>query len=211
MTPLGKGKGAKRGKGEPTLSKGLTPAARLRRFYVPLTMSRLALVLASLSLAGCAGSSPWAGGSAQSGASEVTPPVATAPVAPSAPVEGEGTPTEAPRYSWQKKEQTEAASPDAPKTGAPERDGYVRVQAIRPEHALIALAFKQKPDDGATLQLTKESDAILIRVVRSNDETTIADILPVQNPAKLRKFLDGLTPGDEVLCGAPAEGPGEGQ
>lgn len=164
-------------------------------------MSRLALILASLSFLGCAGSSPWAGGSAQSVQSEVTPPTATAPV--------EGAQAEAPRYSWQKKEPIEAAAPEAPQTGASDREGYVRVQAVRPEHALIALSFKQKPDDGTTLQLTKESDAILIRIVRSDDTTTIADILPVQNPAKLRKFLDGLTPGDEILCGAPADVPVE--
>jgi hypothetical protein len=41
-------------------------------------MSRLTLLLASLTLAGCAGSSPWAGGSAQTVESEVTPAIVAA-------------------------------------------------------------------------------------------------------------------------------------
>lgn len=162
-------------------------------------MSRLTLLLASLTLAGCAGSSPWAGGSAQTVESEVTPAVATAPV--------EGEAADQPRYSWQRQEQGTAPAAEEAKKDAPEREGYARIQAIRPEHALIALAIKPKPEDGTTLQLSKETEAILIKVVRSDDTTTIADILPIQDPAKLRKFLDSLEPGDEIQCGVPVDVP----
>lgn len=162
-------------------------------------MTRLALLLASLALAACAGSSPWAGGSAQS------PDTSTGPdLTPSAPVEGGANQTA--RYSWQKNETTEAA-PEAPKSGAPEDETKARIQAKRPEHALIALALKTKPEAGATLQLTKNGEAILVKVIRSDDSSTIADILAVQDPAKLRKFLDALEVGDEVLCGPPADLP----
>lgn len=162
-------------------------------------MTRLALLVASLALAACAGSSPWAGGSAQS------PETSTGPeLTPSAPVEGAA--NQAPRYSWQRSETAEAA-PEAPKDGAPEDETKARIQAKRPEHALIALSLKNKPEAGATLQLTKNGEAILVRVIRSDDTSTIADILAVQDPAKLRKFLDALEVGDEVLCGPPADLP----
>ncbi len=162
-------------------------------------MTRIALLVASLALVACAGSSPWAGGSAQS-----TPESTGPDLTPTAPAEGAA--AEAPRYSWQKTETTEAA-PEAPKDGAPDDESKARIQAKRPEHALIALALKNKPEPGTTLQLTKNGEAILVKVVRSDDKTTIADILAVQDPNKLRKFLDALEPGDEVLCGPPADLP----
>jgi len=162
-------------------------------------MTRLALLVASLALVACAGSSPWAGGSAQSS------PDSTGPdLTPTAPAESTG--DQAPRYSWQK-DQSAQAPQEAPKDTAPEDESKARVLAKRPEHALIALALKNKPEPGATLQLTKAGEAILVKVVRSDDKTTIADILAVQDPAKLRKFLDTLEPGDEVLCGPPADLP----
>ncbi len=162
-------------------------------------MTRLALLVASLALVACAGSSPWAGGSAQS-SHDAGPDLTPAAPAP------EGAANQAPRYSWQK-EEAPAAAQEAPKDGAPEDETKARVQAKRPEHALIALALKNKPEPGTTLQLTKNGEAILVKVVRSDDKTTIADILAVQDPAKLRKFLDALEPGDEVLCGPPADLP----
>ena len=164
-------------------------------------MTRLALLVASLALVACAGSSPWAGGSAQS-SRDAGPDLTPAPAAP-AP---EGSAGQAPRYSWQK-EETATTAEEAPKDGAPEDETKARVQAKRPEHALIALALKNKPEPGTTLQLTKNGEAILVKVVRSDDKTTIADILAVQDPAKLRKFLDSLEAGDEVLCGPPADLP----
>ena len=165
-------------------------------------MTRLALLVASLALVACAGSSPWAGGSARTSPASTGPDLT--PVAP-APAP-EGTEPETPRYSWQKEESTQAVQ-EAPKDTAPDDETKARVQAKRPEHALIALALKNKPEPGTTLQLTKSGEAILVKVVRSDDKTTIADILAVQEPAKLRKFLDALEPGDEVLCGPPADLP----
>lgn len=162
-------------------------------------MTRLALLVASLALVACAGSSPWAGGSAQS-----TPASSGPDLTPTAPVEGSG--NQAPRYSWQKTEGAETAQ-EAPKDGPPEDETKARIQAKRPEHMLIAIALKTKPEAGTTLQLTKGGEAILVKVVRSDDKTTIADILAVQDPAKLRKFLETLEPGDEVLCGPPADLP----
>lgn len=162
-------------------------------------MTRLALLVASLALVACAGSSPWAGGSAQSTETSTGPDLT-----PATPAEGAG--NQAPRYSWQKTETTEAA-PEVAKDGAPEDETKARIQAKRPEHALIALALKNKPEAGATLQLTKNGEAILVKVIRSDDSSTIADILAVQDPAKLRKFLDTLEVGDEVLCGPPADLP----
>ncbi len=162
-------------------------------------MTRLALLVASLALVACAGSSPWAGGSAQSS------PESTGPdLTPAAPAEGTG--SQAPRYSWQKADPTETTQ-EAPKDSAPEDETKARVLAKRPEHALIALAMRNKPEPGTTLQLTKSGEAILVKVVRSDDKTTIADILAVQDPSKLRKFLDSLEAGDEVLCGPPADLP----
>lgn len=162
-------------------------------------MTRLALLVASLALVACAGNSPWAGGSAQSSSGSTGPDLT-----PSAPAESTG--GQSPRYSWQKDEAAQAPQ-EAPKDTAPEDETKARVQAKRPEHALIALALKTKPEPGTTLQLTKNGEAILVKVVRSDDKTTIADILAVQDPAKLRKFLDALEPGDEVLCGPPADLP----
>jgi hypothetical protein len=159
-------------------------------------MSRLALLVASLALVACAGSSPWAGGSAQS-STEAGPDLTPATEGAA----GQGT-----RYSWQKDEAA-VTTEEAPKDGAPEDETKARIQAKRPEHALIALAMRNKPEPGTTLQLTKNGEAILVKVVRSDDTTTIADILAVQDPAKLRKFLDSLEAGDEVLCGPPADLP----
>ena len=161
-------------------------------------MTRLALLVASLALVACSGTSPWAGGSAKS------TPTESLEVTPVAPTEGAA--PETPRYSWQKQEKTDSAA-EANKDGAPEDETKARILLVRPEHALIAIVLKHKPDDGALLQLTKGGEAILIRVIRSDDKMTIADILASQDPAKLRKFLDSLESGDEVLCGAPADMP----
>ena len=77
------------------------------------------------------------------------------------------------------------------------------VLALKPEHGLIAIALKEKPADGTTLQLTKGDKAVLIRVIRSDENSTIADILSGQDLSKMPTF-ELL---EEVLCGAPADLP----
>jgi hypothetical protein len=163
-------------------------------------MNRLALLVASLALVACSGRSPWAGGSAKSVYPEA--PRATAPVAETPAAEGEAAPA-APRYSWDKQKEAEAAPSSQLATGAPEDVSKCRIVALRPEHGLIAIALREKPADGTTLQLTKGDKAVLIRVIRSDDNSTIADILSGQDLSKMPTF-ELL---EEVLCGAPADLP----
>lgn len=171
-------------------------------------MNRLALLVASLALVACStGRSPWAGGSAKSPVAEVQPAPAPAPAAEpvaGAPA-GEAAPAPAAaKYSWDKQKEAEGAAPaTAVKTGAPEDASKCRIVALKPEHGLIAIALKEKPADGATLQLTKGDKAVLIRVIRSDDNSTIADILSGQDLSKMPSF-ELL---EEVLCGAPADLP----
>jgi hypothetical protein len=174
-------------------------------------MNRFALLVASLALVACSGRSPWAGGSAKSFDPK---PVASAP-APATPASAElnavgGSEATVPvaeeaRYSWQKKAATEDAPSTEAKalTGAPEDSNKCRILAVRPEHGLIAFAIKDKPADGSTLQLTKGDRAVLIRVIRSDENSTIADILSGQDLSKMPAFEIS----EEVLCGAPADLP----
>lgn len=174
-------------------------------------MNRFALLVASLALVACSGRSPWAGGSAKSFDTQpvaVTPAPATTAPADSAAVGGtEATApvAEEARYSWQKKAASEGAPATEAKalTGAPEDSNRCRILAVRPEHGLIAFVIKDKPADGSTLQLTKGDRAILIRVIRSDENSTIADILSGQDLSKMPAFEIS----EEVLCGAPADLP----
>lgn len=170
-------------------------------------MNRLALLVASLALVACTGRSPWAGGSAKSPEPEAQPATATAPVAEVAPAPaGEAPAAPAPataRYSWDKQKETEAQPVAKVATGAPEDASKCRIVALKPEHGLIAIAIKEKPADGTTLQLTKGDKAVLIRVIRSDENSTIADILSGQDLSKMPAF-ELL---EEVLCGAPADLP----
>lgn len=175
-------------------------------------MNRLALLVASLALVACSGRSPWAAGSAKSpdAKSEEAPaaakPAEVAEATPAAPAEaGAAAPAApaAPRYSWQKKVDGEVAPVAQPKTGAPDDATKCRIVALNPEHGLIAFAIKEKPADGTTLQLTKGDRAVLIRVIRSDDNSTIADILSGQDLSKMPSF-ELL---EEVLCGAPTDLP----
>lgn len=167
-------------------------------------MNRLALLVASLALVACTGRSPWAGGSAKSPAPEARPAPTAEAAAPAPAAEGEAAAPSAPvaKYSWDKKE-AEAAPAVQVDTGAPEDATKCRILALRPEHGLIAFAIKEKPADGATLQLTKGDKAVLIRVIRSDDNSTIADILSGQKLDNMPKF-ELL---EEVLCGAPTDLP----
>lgn len=167
-------------------------------------MHRIALLAAAFALAACSARSPWAGGSAKA-------PVATPesePAAVAAPAaQGSTSAPGAAKYSWQanKEATTEAAA--KPLTGAPNDETKARILAIRPEQGLIGFTRKEKPDDGAFLQLTKtdQGKALLIRVIRSGDDMTIADIVSGQDPAK----IPTLEVGDEVLCGTPSDLPSQ--
>lgn len=166
-------------------------------------MNRLALLVASLALVACStGRSPWAGGSAKSPVYE-DQPAAAAPVEGQAAAEGEAPAPAAPKYSWDKQKEAEAAPAAEVKTGAPEDASRCRILALRPEHGLIAFAIKDKPSDGTTLQLTKGDKGVLIRVIRSDDNSTIADILSGQDLSKMPTF-ELL---EEVLCGPPTDLP----
>lgn len=169
-------------------------------------MHRIALLAAALALAACSSRSPWAGGSAKEPVA--TPeteraPVAaveTTPAAVAQPAPAAG----AAKYSWQAKKDGEGQSAAAqPATGAPADESKARVLALRPESGLIAIVRKEKPEEGAFLQLTKGEKALLIRVVRSDDTMTTADIVGGQDPAK----VPALEVGDEVICGAPSDLP----
>jgi len=178
-------------------------------------MNRLALIAASLALVACTGRSPWASGSAKSPAETAaqppspavvqpapeTPAVAAEPAAPGAPEAAKP----AARYSWQKKTDEEAAPVVQVKTGAPDDASKCRILAFQPEHGLIVFAAKEKPSDGTTLQLTKGDRAVLIRVIRSDANSTIADIVSGQDLSK----MPSLEQYEEVLCGAPADLPVE--
>ncbi len=170
-------------------------------------MIRLALLVASMALVACTGRSPWAGGSAKSPDPAAQPAPAPAPVAEAAPAPAGETAAApapaAPRYSWEKQRESEAQPAAKVATGAPEDASKCRIVALKPEHGLIAIAIKEKPADGATLQLTKGDKAVLIRVIRSDDNSTIADILSGQDLSKMPAF-ELL---EEVLCGAPTDLP----
>ena len=174
-------------------------------------MNRLALLVASLALVACTGRSPWAGGSAKSPVAEVRPAPAVVPAPEPAAEPVAGTPSgeaaaaapAATKYSWDKQKEAATEVAAQPKTGAPDDATKCRILALKPEHALIAFAIKDKPADGATLQLTKGDKAVLIRVIRSDDNSTIADILSGQDLSKMPTF-ELL---EEVLCGAPADLP----
>lgn len=171
-------------------------------------MNRLVLLVASLALVACTGRSPWAGGSAKSPVAEVQPAPAVVPaaepVAGTPAGEGAAPAPAAAKYSWEKQKEAEGAAPAAAvKTGAPDDSSKCRILALKPEHGLIAFAIKDKPADGTTLQLTKGEKAVLIRVIRSDDNSTIADILSGQDLSKMPTF-ELL---EEVLCGAPADLP----
>lgn len=172
-------------------------------------MQRIALLAAALALAACSARSPWAGGSAK--APVATPESAPLPVAapapeaaatepqPGAPVAGTGA-----KYSWQVAKKEAAAEAVAkPATGAPADETKARILALRPEHGLIGFIRKEKPDDGAFLQLTKNDKALLVRVIRSDADMTTADIIAGQDPAKTPL----LEVGDEVACGTPSDLP----
>jgi len=170
-------------------------------------MNRLALLVASLALVACTGRSPWAGGSAKSPEPVAQPAPAETPVAEVAPTpagDAAATPAPgAPRYSWDKQKEAEAQPDVKVATGAPDDVSKCRIVALKPEHGLIAIALKEKPADGTTLQLTKGDKAVLIRVIRSDENSTIADILSGQDLSKMPTF-ELL---EEVLCGAPADLP----
>ncbi|MFZ9200899.1 MAG: hypothetical protein ACO23N_00520 [Opitutales bacterium] len=177
-------------------------------------MHRIALLAAAFALAACSARSPWAGGSAKSPvatpeteAADVAV-VGTAPAAPAAAGEsGEAvaaTPAAPAKYSWQvKKEGEETAEAKQPATGAPADETRARILALRLESGMLAFTRKEKPDDGAFLQLTKGDKALLIRVLRSDDTMTVADIPAGQDPAK----TPTLEVGDEVGCGTPSDLP----
>lgn len=167
-------------------------------------MQRLALLAAAFALAACSSRSPWAGGSAKTPVatpeSQPAPAAATEPAAPAATPAATG----GGKYSWQvKKEADGEAAAVKPATGAPADEAKARILALRPESGLIAFIRKEKPDEGAFLQLTKGDKALLIRVVRSDDNMTTADIVAGQDPAK----VPTLEVGDEVICGTPSDIP----
>lgn len=108
------------------------------------------------------------------------------------------------KYSWQAKKDGEvAAETKKPATGAPSDETKARILALRPESGMLAFARKEKPEDGSFLQLTKQDKALLIRVLRSDDTMTVADIVSGQDPAK----TPALEVGDEVACGTPSDLP----
>lgn len=174
-------------------------------------MHRIALLAAAFALAACSARSPWAGGSAKSPVAtpetEATD-VAVVGTAPAAAGEsGEAvatTPSTPAKYSWQaKKESEESTETKQPATGAPTDETRARILALRLESGMLAFARKEKPDDGAFLQITKGDKALLIRVLRSDDTMTVADIPAGQDPAK----TPTLEVGDEVGCGTPSDLP----
>lgn len=186
--------------------KGLTtPVPPGKVVLPPKAMQRIALLAAAFALAACSSRSPWAGGAAKPPVAtpESAAPIAAAPAveqgaAPAAPAAG------AAKYSWQAKEKAGAETTAAEgKSGPPNDETKVRILALRPESGLLAFARKEKPEDGAFLQLTKGDKALLVRVVRSDDVSTTADIVAGQDPAK----TPALEVNEEVICGAPADLP----
>lgn len=171
-------------------------------------MHRIALLAAAFALAACSARSPWAGGSAKSPVATPETDVAVVGTAPAAAGEsGEAvvtTPSTPAKYSWQaKKESEESTEAKQPATGAPTDETRARILALRLESGMLAFARKEKPDDGAFLQITKGDKALLIRVLRSDDTMTVADIPAGQDPAK----TPTLEVGDEVGCGTPSDLP----
>lgn len=169
-------------------------------------MHRIALLLAVAALAGCSARSPWAGGSAKAPvATPESEPAAVAPAAPEVVADGGAAPAATGgKYSWQAKKEAAAENPQAvPATGAPNDETKARILALRLDHGLIAFTRKEKPEEGAFLQLTKGDKALLIRVIRSDDTMTTADIIAGQDPAKIPTFEVG----EEVVCGSPADLP----
>lgn len=173
-------------------------------------MHRIALLLAAFALAACSSRSPWAGGSAKAPVETPesipapAPAVAAqeggAPVAPAAPAAGTS------KYSWQAKKDAESETTTTkPATGAPADETKARILALRPEAGLLAFVRKEKPEEGAFLQLTKGEKALLVRVVRSDDTMTTADIIAGQDPAK----TPTIEVGDEVICGTPSDLPAQ--
>ncbi len=184
-------------------------------------MQRIAILTAALFLAACSTRSPWAGGSAKAPvptpedvkpapeavANVETPAPAPAPAegteataAPAAPVSGR-------KYSWQAKSAEVPADAGVavakPATGAPNDETKARILAVRLEQGLIAFIRKEKPDAGTFLQLTKADKALLVRVIRSDDNSSIADIISGQDPAKTPVFELN----EEVFCGTPSDLP----
>ena len=169
-------------------------------------MHRIALLAAAIALAACSARSPWAGGSAKPPVSTPeteAPAVAAAPAASGENAAAPAAPGAA-KYSWQAKKEGEATDEaKKPSTGAPSDETKARILALRPESGMLAFARKEKPDDGSFLQLTKGDKALLIRVLRSDDTMTVADIPAGQDPAK----TPALEVGDEVSCGTPSDLP----
>ncbi len=186
-------------------------------------MQRIALLTAALFLTACSSRSPWAGGSAKAPVPtpEDSKPVAEAvanvetPVAAPAPAPAEAneatpapvTPTLGRKYSWQAKSAevpTDTGVAVAkPATGAPNDETKARILAVRLDQGLIAFVRKEKPDAGTFLQLTKADKALLVRVIRSDDNSSIADIIAGQDPTKTPVFELN----EEVLCGTPSDLP----
>ena len=184
-------------------------------------MQRIALLAAALFLAACSSRSPWAGGSAKAPVptpEDVKPEVAAvanveAPAPAPAPAEvAEGTPapvtpTLGRKYSWQAKSAEVPVDTGVavakPATGAPNDETKARILAVRLDQGLIAFVRKEKPDAGTFLQLTKADKALLVRVIRSDDNSSIADIIAGQDPTKTPVFELN----EEVLCGTPSDLP----
>jgi len=168
-------------------------------------MQRIALVLTALALAACSSRSPWAGGSAKAPVATPESEPSTVAATPAAtPAEGAAAaPAGATKYSWQAKKDESAEAAAKPDTGAPNDETKARILALRLDHGLLAFARKDKPDEGSFLQLTKGDKALLVRVVRSDDVMTTADVIAGQDPAK----TPTLEVGDEVLCGPPSDLP----
>lgn len=174
-------------------------------------MQRIALLAAALALAACSARSPWAGGSAKA---PVVTPETEAPAVTATPAvettENAAAPAAAPatagaaKYSWQAKKEGEVAVESKKiETGPPSDETKARILAVRTESGLLAFARKEKADDGSFLQLTKGDKALLVRVLRSDDTMTVADIVSGQDPAK----TPTLEKGDEVACGTPSDLP----
>jgi hypothetical protein len=180
-------------------------------------MQRIAILTAALFLAACSTRSPWSGGSAKAPVPtpEDVQPAAEAVAnvetpAPAEPTEATAAPT-APvsgrKYSWQAKSAEVPAEASVvvaqAATGAPNDETKARILAVRLEQGLIAFVRKEKPDAGTFLQLTKADKALLVRVIRSDDNSSIADIVSGQDPAKTPVFELN----EEVFCGTPSDLP----
>ena len=187
-------------------------------------MQRIAFLAAALFLTACSSRSPWAGGSAKApvptpeDAKPAPEAVANAEVTPAAPTPAPAEATEAApapntpvlgrKYSWQAKSAEPAVESGTtvaakPATGAPNDETKARILAVRLDQGLIAFIRKEKPDAGTFLQLTKGDKALLVRVIRSDDNSSIADIIAGQDPTKTPVFELN----EEVVCGTPSDLP----